>query len=79
VENTEIQKVDTEMQKVTNSKVKGLRAEYGLSSADMAAIIGVSEQSYLARENGLRDFKVSEARKIKIRFKLDSVENIFFN
>lgn len=68
-----------EIKKVTNSKIVALRAEYGLSQAEMAAIIGVSEVSYLSRENGKIDFKVSEAKKIKEKLNLDSVEDIFFN
>jgi len=46
--------------KIPYAKIKGLRAERQMSMADMAKIIGISEGSYLARENGTKDWKSSE-------------------
>lgn len=64
--------------KVTFAKLKGLRAEHGVSMAKMAKVIGISESAYIARETGRREFKISEARTISKYFK-SSMEEIFFN
>ena len=37
--------------KQPNASLKALRASYGLSMAVMAKILGISETSYLAKEN----------------------------
>lgn len=63
---------------ITYAKLKGLRAQYGLSMADMARILGMGESTYISRENGKREFKVSEAKIICEHFKT-SAEEIFFN
>lgn len=63
--------------KVTHAKLKALRAQYGLSQVDMARILGICEVSYLSKENGKREFKVSEARIISKYFKIPA-EEIFF-
>lgn len=64
--------------KVPFAKLKGLRAERGISMARMAKIIGVSESAYIARETGKREFKVSEAVQISKYFETP-MEEIFFN
>ncbi|WP_407310618.1 helix-turn-helix transcriptional regulator [Desulfosporosinus sp. SB140] len=70
--------VASKNKKVTFAKLKGLRAEHGISMARMAKVIGISESAYIARETGRRDFKVSEARTISKYFK-STMEEIFFS
>lgn len=64
--------------KIPFAKLKGLRAERGLSMADMARICGISEGAYLAKENGSRDWKYTEMKVISTFFK-ESPETLFFN
>jgi len=65
------------VKKVPNASLKGLRAEHGLSMAAMAKIIGISETSYLAKENNKRDWRSSEMFIMKKYFKR-SMDYIFF-
>ena len=60
-----------------NASLKALRASYGLSMADMAKILGISETSYLAKENNKRDWRSSEMFMMRKYFKL-SLDEIFF-
>jgi len=46
--------------KIPYATIKGLRAERGLFMEDMSKIVGISEGSYLAKENDKRDWKSSE-------------------
>lgn len=68
----------TAVKKVTYPRLKGLRAEHGLSMAKMAKIIGISEGSYLAREKKQREFQISEMKVIADYFK-ETMEEIFFS
>lgn len=63
--------------KLPNASLKALRAERGLSMADMAKILGISETTYLAKENNKRDWKSGEMFKLRKYFKL-SLDEIFF-
>lgn len=47
-----------------HSKLKGIRVEKGLTQEDMAKRIGISTYSYLMKENGKRDFTLTEMKKI---------------
>ena len=47
-----------------NHKLKGARVEKGLTQEDMAERIGISTFSYLMKENGKRDFTLTEMKKI---------------
>lgn len=49
---------------VRHSKLRGVRVEKGLTQEDMANKIGISTFSYLMKENGKRDFTLSEMKKI---------------
>lgn len=65
-------------------KLKGLRAEYNITQVEMAEIIGISEQSYVSKENGQVDFRLTEIKKILEHFndKLNAnctFEEIFCN
>jgi len=50
--------------KICFSKLKGRRAELGLSMFDMAKKLGMAEGTYLAKENGKRDFTLSECKAV---------------
>ena len=63
---------------ITYARLKGLRAQSGESMADLARILGMSESTYISRENGKREFKVSEAKIICEHFNT-SAEEIFFS
>ena len=65
------------IKKVPNANLKGLRAERGLSMADMARILGISETSYLAKENDKRNWKSDEMFALRKYFKLP-LDEIFF-
>lgn len=65
------------IRKIPNASLKGLRAEKGLSMADMARVLGISETSYLAKENNKRDWKSSEMFMMSKYFKLP-LDYIFF-
>jgi len=47
-----------------NHKLKGARVEKGLTQEDIAKRIGISTYSYLMKENGKRDFTLTEMKKI---------------
>ena len=47
-----------------HSKLKGARVEKGLTQEAMAERIGISTYSYLMKENGKRDFTLTEMKKI---------------
>lgn len=47
-----------------HNKLKGARVEKGLTQEDMAERIGISTYSYLMKENGKRDFTLTEMKKI---------------
>lgn len=64
------------VKKVPYAKLKGLRAERDMSMEDMARLLGVSESTYLARENGKRDWLSSEMFKLSSFFKL-TMDEIF--
>ncbi len=50
--------------KIHFAKLKGRRAELGLSMFDMAKKLGIAESTYLSKENGKRDFTLSECKAI---------------
>ena len=62
--------------KIPFAKIKGLRAERQMSMANMAKIIGISEGSYLAKENGTKDWKSSEMIIVARYFK-HSLDELF--
>jgi len=60
-----------------NASLKALRASYGLSMLAMSKILGISETSYMAKENNKRDWRSSEMFMMRKFFKL-SLDAIFF-
>lgn len=46
------------------NKLKGVRAEKGLTQGDMAKLLDISHLTYHLKENGKRIFSLVEAQKI---------------
>jgi len=63
--------------KQPNASLKALRASYGLSMLAMSKILGISETSYMAKENNKRDWRSSEMFMMRKYFNL-SLDEIFF-
>ena len=55
-------------------RIKGLRLDLNMSTADMAKEVGMSEAEYLAYENGEKDFNFSFVYKIANIAKVDVTE-----
>lgn len=51
------------------AKLRGMRAELGISQKDVAKIIGISVPSYVRRENGQLPFQIPEAITMRKFFK----------
>jgi DNA-binding XRE family transcriptional regulator len=64
------------IKKIPYARIKGLRAERQMSMASMAKIVGISEGSYLARENGTKEWKSSEMIIMSRYFK-HSLDELF--
>lgn len=64
-------------QKLNLNKIKGIRAEKGLTQEQVAKIISVSSNTYISKENGKIDFKVEELTKIANSFEVPI--SIFFS
>ena len=50
--------------------LKIFRIKQGLTQEEMAKKIGITRQSYIAIENGKRDFKMGTFKKLKKAFNL---------
>lgn len=55
----------------------GLRVSRGKTQAEMAELLGISEQTYNQKELGKRDFMLSESKRLSDYFG-KSIEEIFF-
>lgn len=64
------------VKKIPSAKIKGLRAEQGLSQANMAKIVGITEGSYSLKESGKFDWKSSEMFVLRRFFKM-SLDELF--
>lgn len=60
------------------TKLKGLRAEQGLTQSDMANMLGVTRQTYTEKENGNQSFKAEELFIIAAYFD-KPIEEIFLS
>lgn len=60
-------------------KLKSLRAEHGLTQVQIAKKLGMSEQTYVSRENGKTEFTVSEINKIVKMFDVTYKEIFLLN
>lgn len=58
------------VKKIPSARIKGLRAERGLSQAALAKIIGITEGSYSLKESGKFDWKSSEMFILRRYFKV---------
>lgn len=59
-------------------KLRGLRAEHGLTQADMADLIGITRQTYSEKELGNQSFKAEEMFIISAYFD-KPIESIFLS
>ena len=65
------------MKEINLGKLRGLRAEYGMTQEEVAKAIDISTNSYNRKEKGKRRFTLIEAKKIADLFGV-SIEDIFF-
>ncbi|NNG67315.1 helix-turn-helix transcriptional regulator [Caldanaerobacter subterraneus] len=65
------------MKRNPNLKLKALRLEHNLKQIDMAKLLGISENTYNRKENGITEFTESEIKKICDIFN-KKAEEIFF-
>lgn len=59
------------------NKIKGLRAENGMTQVELAKLLGMSEQSYVLKEKGRVPFKDYEIASLCKIFKVSA--SIFFD
>ncbi|CCO08243.1 helix-turn-helix transcriptional regulator [Desulforamulus hydrothermalis] len=64
-------------QRKPHLKLKAFRVERALTQEDMAKRIGISINAYILKENGYRDFTLSEVAAMVNEFSLDP-NKIFF-
>ena len=64
------------IKRIPSAKIKGLRAERGITQADMAKIVGITEGSYTLKEGGKYDWKSSEMFTLRKYFKT-SLDELF--
>lgn len=57
--------------KQTGQRIKGMREVLEISAKEMAALLNVTEEEYIAHENGQRDFTFSFLNKCATRFGMD--------
>jgi len=55
-------------------RIRGLREDFGISVAEMAKLVEVSEEEYLSYEEGKRDFSFTFLYKVAVRLGLDISE-----
>jgi putative transcriptional regulator len=60
-----------------NHQLKALRAKHDLSQEEIGELIGMTVTTYNRKENGLREFTLSEAGKLSDLFGV-KIEQIFF-
>lgn len=65
------------MEKAFN-RLKGLRAERGLTQVDMAKLLGMNPVTYRKKENGERDFTLREVAKAQEVLEIDPQYYFFY-
>ena len=55
-------------------RIRGLREDFGISVAEMAKLVEVSEEEYLSYEEGKKDFSFTFLYKVAVRLGLDISE-----
>lgn len=58
-------------------KLKALRVEFGYTQESMARKLGMSENGYLLKENGKREFTLTEAERIARLFN-KTITEVFY-
>ncbi|MDK0626419.1 helix-turn-helix transcriptional regulator [Clostridium perfringens] len=59
--------------------LKMLRTKYNLTQEELAIKLGISKNTYFRKENGLKDFTITEAIKIGEIFNVNPSEIFFTN
>lgn len=60
------------------NRLKGFRAEMGLTQKQMADILGMNVNTYRKKENGEREFTLSEVAKAQEKLKVDPQYYFFY-
>ncbi|HCT6554223.1 TPA: helix-turn-helix transcriptional regulator [Enterococcus faecalis] len=60
------------------TRLKGFRAEQGLTQKQMAENLGMNEDTYRKKENGKREFTLSEVAKAKEKLGIDPEYYFFY-
>lgn len=56
------------------ARIRGVRDDLGIATAEMAEVLGITEQDYLAHERGERDFSFTFLYNAAHRFGMDITE-----
>lgn len=59
--------------------LKMLRTKYNITQEELAIKLGISKNTYFRKENGLKDFTITEAIKIGEIFNVNPSEIFFVN
>ncbi|MGU8448481.1 helix-turn-helix transcriptional regulator [Clostridium perfringens] len=59
--------------------LKMLRTKYNITQEELAIKLGISKNTYFRKENGLKDFTITEAIKIGEIFNVNPSEIFFTN
>ncbi|PHV72150.1 transcriptional regulator [Sporanaerobium hydrogeniformans] len=62
---------------INSNNVKAARVKYDKTQAEMAEIIGINVNTYCQKEQGNKEFTLSEAKKVA-DFLGKSIDNLFF-
>jgi DNA-binding XRE family transcriptional regulator len=60
------------------TRLKGLRAELGMTQADMAEVMEIQEDTYRKKENGKRAFTLDEVARAKLKLGIDTNYYFFY-
>lgn len=60
------------------NRLKGLRAELGMTQTDMAGILEMNTDTYRKKENGKRDFTLPEVARAKEKLGIDPQYYFFY-
>ncbi|MGW7932405.1 helix-turn-helix transcriptional regulator [Staphylococcus xylosus] len=60
------------------NRLKGLRAEKGMTQSDMASILNMNVSTYRKKENGERDFTLKEVARAQNKLGIDPEYYFFY-
>lgn len=60
------------------NRLKGLRAELGMTQKQMAELLEMNVDTYRKKENGKREFTLSEVAKAQEKLKIDPQYYFFY-